>query len=329
MQNWVKYVIAVVLTAIIVGPIVWFAKPAPFEIAKTGEGLTFYIITNGSPGDPYWAVVKKGVDDAAAMLGVNAIFQFSPGDIPGQVADFDTAIAAGADGIACSTVDSTAFDDSFQQAIDQGIPVAQIIVADDEWTQKGVPYLGFSLYDSGVILGKYFADNGLIKNGDNLLISAEVWASYAVDRREGFLNATEAAGITVNVNLLETTDDTSTAQSRITSFLAANPEIDAAIGVGGITTERTSVSVQNVGVNAGDIKVGGFDLLPETVEGIKNGWTRCSVMGQQYLNGYYTVLSLFMQAKSDFEMASISFGWLVVDSGNIADVEAYVTEGIK
>jgi len=323
------YVVSVVVTAIIVGLVVWFAKPAPAPVELPGEGLRFDFVTNGSPGDPYWAVVKKGVDDAAALLGVDANFHFAPGDIPQQAADFDAAIAAGSDGICCCVVDLEAFDDGFTSAIAQGIAVAQIICEDPEWTEAGVPYIGFSLYDSGVILGKYFIENGLVNDGDDVLVSAEVWASYAVDRREGFLNACAAEGITVNVNLLETTDDMATAEARIVEFLAAHSEIDVAFGVGGITTERTTVAVQEVGKNPGEIKVGGFDLLPETVEGIKTGYCECAIMGQQYLNGFYAVMSLYQEAKYEFTLVDISFGWAAVDSANVADVEAYIEQHIK
>lgn len=325
----VKCIALVLIVAIVVGAVVWYVKPAPPSVELPGKGLRFDFVTNGSPGDPYWAVVKKGVDDAAALLGVEAHFHFAPGDIPKQVEHFEEAIAAGADGICCCVVDLEAFDDCFQEAIDKGIAVAQFVCADEEWIEKGVPYIGFSLYESGRMLAQYFVEHELIKDGDDVLISAEVWASYAVDRREGFLDVLNETGITVNVHLLETTDDMATAEARITEFLAAHPEIEVAMGCGGITTERTTVSVQSVGKEPGEIKVGGFDLLPETVEGIKNGYCQVSVMGQQYLNGFYAVLSLYHQAKYEFEMPNVSFGWACVDSTNIADVEKYIEQHIK
>lgn len=146
-----------------------------------------------------------------------------------------------------------------------------------------------------------------MEDGDHVLISAEVWASYATDRRDGYLDAWEDAGLDISWDGLVCTDDMATAEERITSYLAGHPEIDIAVGVGGITTERTVVSIKSLGKEPGEIVWGGFDLLPETVEGIKDGYG-AAIMGQQYLNGFYSIVSLFMKVKYEFSMPDISFG---------------------
>src|SRR5258708_20089860 len=37
--------------------------------------IKFYVITHGQATDPFWSVVKKGVDQAAHDMGVQAIYE--------------------------------------------------------------------------------------------------------------------------------------------------------------------------------------------------------------------------------------------------------------
>src|ERR1700730_10691174 len=39
------------------------------------SSLKFYVITHGQASDPFWSVVKKGVDQAAHDMGVQAIYE--------------------------------------------------------------------------------------------------------------------------------------------------------------------------------------------------------------------------------------------------------------
>jgi len=73
-------------------------------------------------------------------------------------------------------------------------------------------------------MGKWLAP--YMEDGDHVLISAEVWVSYATDRRDGYLDAWEDAGFDISWDGLECTDDMATAETRITSYLAGHPEID-------------------------------------------------------------------------------------------------------
>src|SRR6266568_2547865 len=40
--------------------------------------IKFYVITHGQASDPFWSVVKKGVDQAAHDMGVQAIYEAPP-----------------------------------------------------------------------------------------------------------------------------------------------------------------------------------------------------------------------------------------------------------
>src|SRR5919109_279075 len=64
--------------------------------------LKFYVITHGQATDPFWSVVKKGVDQAAKDMGVTAIYEGpSSGtfDVVAMAHLIDTAVAAHPAGI--------------------------------------------------------------------------------------------------------------------------------------------------------------------------------------------------------------------------------------
>jgi simple sugar transport system substrate-binding protein len=44
----------------------------------TAEGIKIAVVTHGQSADSYWGVVKKGVDDAAKLMGVDVSYQAPP-----------------------------------------------------------------------------------------------------------------------------------------------------------------------------------------------------------------------------------------------------------
>src|ERR1700693_708797 len=61
------------------------------------SNLKFYVITHGQAWDPFWSVVKKGVDQAAKDMGVTAIYEAPASttfDVVAMSHLIDTAVAA-------------------------------------------------------------------------------------------------------------------------------------------------------------------------------------------------------------------------------------------
>src|ERR1700726_867688 len=65
------------------------------------SSLKFYVVTHGQASDPFWSVVKKGVDQAAHDMGVQAIYEGPASgtfDVVAMAHLIDTAVAAHPDG---------------------------------------------------------------------------------------------------------------------------------------------------------------------------------------------------------------------------------------
>src|SRR5258708_20092283 len=73
--------------------------------------IKFYVITHGQASDPFWSVVKKGVEQAAHDMGVTAIYQGPASgtfDVVAMAHLIDTALPAHPDGPVVSIPDPLA-----------------------------------------------------------------------------------------------------------------------------------------------------------------------------------------------------------------------------
>src|SRR2546427_8809545 len=103
--------------------------------------IKFYVITHGQATDPFWSVVKKGVDQAAHDMGVQAIYEGpSSGtfDVVAIAHLIDTAVAAHPDGIVVSIPDANALGPSIKAPVAAGIPVISINSGSDVAKSLGV-----------------------------------------------------------------------------------------------------------------------------------------------------------------------------------------------
>ena len=79
-------------------------------------------VTHGQSGDPYWSVVKNGMDDAAKSLGVKADY-LSPEtfDMVKMAQMIDAAAASKPDGLVVSIPDAAALSGPVKNAVAAGI----------------------------------------------------------------------------------------------------------------------------------------------------------------------------------------------------------------
>lgn len=103
------------------------------------RNLTFYVITHGQASDPFWSVVKKGVDQAATDMRVKVIYEAPPTfDMVAMSHLIDAAVAAHPDGLVVSIPDANALGTSIKAAVAAGIPVISINSGSDVAKSLGV-----------------------------------------------------------------------------------------------------------------------------------------------------------------------------------------------
>jgi simple sugar transport system substrate-binding protein len=230
---------------------------------KPAEGMYFRLVTHGGD-DPFWAVVKKGMIDAAEFYGCKADIDLCGGDLALQQKRFQEAVAMKPTAIAL-VINDPSWAPLVQDALDKGVPVFGI---NNDW--PGNPrlfYIGQNEVRAGYLIGKRIFETGIKKGIDpktaHLVMPVEVpGAAYGVQRSKGILQAAEEYGIKsyeiMDAGGLEMT----TVESRETAYFLAHPETKFAIGLGGIVTDRLTTALKNAGKKPGEIIAGGFDTSP-------------------------------------------------------------------
>ncbi len=333
MQARTKAILAVaVIVSFVAGfGISWFVKPTPPPVKKPAEGMYFRLVTHGG-SDPFWAVVRKGMEDACELLGCKADIDLCGSDLSLQLKRFEEAVAMKPDGIALVINDDKAWDKPVAEALAKGVPVIGMNNDDTEdgWGNPRLFYIGQNEVRAGYILARHIFEEAKKRGWDLskcfVAMYAEVpGANYARLRSQGIIKAMKEFGVgsalskpyeIVDCGGLEMT----VVERRETSHLVAHPEIKFAFGLGGICTDRLATALKNAGKKPGEILAGGFDCCPGTLEGIKEGYLVCTIDQQQYLQGFFAVLCLWLYKKYGFR-PNIETGGYIVDKNTIGLIE--------
>ena len=87
----------------------FFTGAAQAANLKEAKDVRIAFVVHGSASDPYWSVVKRGVDDAAALTGATVEYHAPQVfDVVEQARLMEAAIATKPDGIAVSIADADA-----------------------------------------------------------------------------------------------------------------------------------------------------------------------------------------------------------------------------
>src|SRR6266705_1179704 len=86
--------------------------------ASKSTGFKFAVVTHGQASDPFWSVVKNGVDQAAKDEGVTVSYQApSTFDMVAMSRLIDAAVASKPDGLVVSIPDANALGPSIKNAV--------------------------------------------------------------------------------------------------------------------------------------------------------------------------------------------------------------------
>jgi simple sugar transport system substrate-binding protein len=191
----------------------------------------------------------------------------------------------------------------------------------------GVPT---DLYAGGYLTGQAMVAAGL-KKGDKALVY-DIWHQEGRSKSpQGIYDALTEAGVVVDkldvTNEVDT--DASLAIPILTAYLAAHPDLKA-IGTqhGNITSTLPKV-LEAAGKKPGDIIVGGIDLSPATIDGIKKGWISASFDQVLYLQGFDPVQQVVFTKKYQIPGLHINTGVGTVTPQNVSAIAPLIEQGIR
>ncbi len=322
------------LTGIAACAVVAIAGPAS-AADPIGKGLVMYMQMGGNPGDGATLARQTGAAQAAAALGVELKSQFSAWAPEKMIAQFKEALAAKPNCIEImGHPGATAFHDLVKQAVDQGIVVtdgnAPLTPLQKEFGTKGFGYAGVDLYAGGALTANAMLAEGL-KSGDE----AVVWGIFSQAERgqseKGLADTLEKAGLKVDRQEIpqEVNSDASLGIPMFVAYIQSHPKLKA-IGLqhGGVTGVMPE-ALKKAGKKPGDIILGGIDLAPATIDGLKSGYISATLDQLLYMQGFFPVVQCVMSAKYKMPGLSLNTGAGVVTPKTIGGLTKLIDAGIR
>ena len=293
--------------------------------------IKFYVITHGQATDPFWSVVKKGVDQAAHDMGVQAIYEGPASgtfDVVAMAHLIDTAVAAHPDGIVVSIPDANALGPSIKAAVAAGIPVISINSGSDVAKSLGVlVHVGQTEEQAGIGGGLRMGAAG-VKHA--LCINQEVGNAALTLRCKGFQEGlSQTSGGTVKVIGVNLANPTQSQQT-VEAAIQHDPSVDGILTLGPTGATPTIKALQDLN-KLGQIKLATFDLSSDVLNAIKAGQMLFAIDQQQYEQGYLPIVLLTLYKTNLNTIANdiLQTGPGFVTKDNVSQVIQLTAQGTR
>jgi simple sugar transport system substrate-binding protein len=294
------------------------------------DKLKFYVNFIGGPEIQFFAVVKRGVEDAGKDLGVEAIYSAPKCcDINLQAQLLKSNVAAKPDGIAVEFNDPKALSRPILDALDADIPViltnTQNFTEESDPRIKALAYVGQDEFHSGAKVGAGLLPH--LQKGARVVCQnpgpAQIVQTVRCDGLKKFLE--QAIGATVDT-LVNTASTPAQGLAVLDGYMRSHKDTAAIVS---LNPETGTIACQWVEKNdaQGKVVLGGYDVSPAVLDCIKRGVTAFTLVQQAYAQGYLSVVNLYMKAKFGMTPSNMDTGTLLVTKDNAADFQPIVDSG--
>lgn len=277
-----------------------------------------YVFLPKSLNNPYWVDARKGMEAEAAKLGVKALFLGPDTDDAGkQVAIFESVLSKKPAGIAVSPNDPASVTGIIAQARAAGIPV---IAWDGPVPNSAV--LGYIGTDN-VTAGKKQAEALVAAMGETGKVAVVIGSLAApnLNQRLQGLKAGLAAHPGIQIVATEQSGESvADAQGKAETILQAHPDLSAMVGIGGSDLPGIAGALKSAGA-CGKIKAVGFDVVPQGIQGMKDGCVNALISQKPYgMTGQALKILVDFHAKTSTlqNNFTVDTGVDVVTPGNLA-----------
>ena len=266
---------------------------------------------------PFFDDCNTGAQAAADALGVG--YQWVvPQNTQGatQVKIIEDLIARQVSGIAISVNEPKSVEGVIKQAMAAGI---KVVTFDSDSANSGRSlYIGTINKQAGVTMGNSMAEK-LGGKGKVAIITGQLGASNLNERIDGVKEALAAYPEIEIVATEGTEDDLAKAVSVTEAILRGNPDLAGIFGmsqVGGPAVAKV-LAQQEFADRKGKLAVFAFDDLPDTIQGVKDGYINGIMVQRPVTMGKLAVEQLVAQIKGEAAGGNIDTGVTVVNADNL------------
>jgi simple sugar transport system substrate-binding protein len=282
------------------------------------ERPKFFLIAHGGPGNVFWVTVMKGMDDAAAFLDVEATWLGADtASNEAMVGFWDDALAADPAGIGTTEPVPALIEDAVTRAVAAGVPVIAFNTQDTRPEGERLPhlfYIGSSEFLGGQeVARRLLADREIV----GVLCPIQEVGHTGLEAR---CNGVESVMAEEGIPVVRFTIDYNVSGSAglIGDAFAANPDFNAIVTLGPGPAESYYQYASENGVSPEDVVHATFDTSPAIFGAIQAGTTLLCIDQQPYVQGFDTVVWLFLNSQYLLKPANDIFtGPNVVDASNV------------
>ncbi|HZC36130.1 MAG TPA: sugar ABC transporter substrate-binding protein [Chthoniobacterales bacterium] len=309
-------------------PDFWLALAASLLVPLTAfaqKKPTIIVVTHGQALDPFWQVVRDGVETAAKETGSDVEY-WAPErfDLVSMSLLVDAAVVSKPDGLVVSIPDAASLGKPIQAAVAAKIPVISINSGLELSKKLGcLMHIGQEEESAGKQAGERMKAMG-VKQA--LILNQEV-GNVALDQRiKGFQDGFE--GPFHHVQVLPVAIDFKRCHDAVTAYLQRNQDIDGILALGPVAVEPALQVLDDMGL-VDRVKLGTFDISPRVIQALKQNQMGFALDQQQWLQGYLPVIFLANYAKygSILQNGLILTGPSFVTPENVERVASVTAKG--
>lgn len=253
-----------------------------------------FVMVNHVTTNSFFTATIYGIQDACALIGCTYQWTGSTNSIISQmVSAIDSAIAAKANGIGCPLIDNTAFNAPVDKALAAGIP----FIAYNADVSAGVKnnrqaYVGQNNLTAGAAVAEEILKLGIGK-GD---LVAGIIATPGTGNIQPRLDGAKPVLTKAGVNFVEVgTSATEGAPEydKIQSWYAGHKDVKFMMAVDSGDSNAVAEFIQKNKLK-GKVKASVWDVGLPVCQAINAGYVTTTVDQQAYLQGFDTIMQLFL-----------------------------------
>ena len=233
--------------------------------------------------------IAKRYGGVQALAGVDLVI-FNANNVPSAQNDaIETYISQGVDAIILVAIDVNGVKPAISQSVAAGIPViaidAQIPDGDNE------TFIGVDNTQAGRDIGQFFVDYVNEELGRNATVGiVGALNSFIQNQRvDGFVEVVEDSGMSIEIlNTVDGQNVQDVALAAAENLMTANPGMDAIYASGEPALIGAIAAVESQGLTD-SVKVFGWDLTAQAINGIDEGWVVAVVQQDPYGEGVAAV----------------------------------------
>jgi simple sugar transport system substrate-binding protein len=272
-------------------------------LATAAHAETRFVLVSHAPdSDSWWNTIKNAIKQAGEDFGVTVDYRNPPsGDLADMARILEQASARNYDGVISSIADFDVLKKPIAQIAAKKIPFITINSGTTAQSEQlgAIMHVGQPEYDAGKAAGARAKAAGA---KSFLCVNHYATNPASFERCKGFA---DALGVDYKSSTIDSGDDPTTVESKVSAYLRKNPGTSAVLTLGPSSAHPTLKAIAKLGLK-GKIFMATFDLSPEISAGIKDGTVAFAIDQQPYLQGYIPVAVLaIMKQQNTRDLAKV------------------------